>query len=165
MATKKTKTTKKMAVEDLLSELQARFDIIDGKLDALLSKSAALSRMVSTERDPDFKTHATVTKNFPIPQDAGPRERKMYKAVCAECKKDCEVPFVPRAERPVYCKECYRNRRNKNNPRSLPNREELVSEIAKTLNIDIPEPAKTKASKSVKTKSKAKRPKAKSHKR
>ena len=80
MATKKTKTTKKkkvkkkIDVEDLLGELQARFDVIEDKLDMLLSKSAVLSRMVSTERDSGFKTHATVAKKFPIPQDNNRRE-------------------------------------------------------------------------------------------
>lgn len=33
--------------------------------------------------------------------------REMHKAVCSECKKDCEVPFKPTAGKPVYCKECY----------------------------------------------------------
>ncbi len=36
---------------------------------------------------------------------SGPRE--MHKAVCSECKKDCEVPFKPTAGKPIYCKECY----------------------------------------------------------
>lgn len=37
--------------------------------------------------------------------DRGPRE--MHKAVCADCKKPCEVPFKPREDRPVYCKDCF----------------------------------------------------------
>lgn len=35
----------------------------------------------------------------------GPRE--MHKAVCANCGKDCEVPFEPTDGRPVYCSECF----------------------------------------------------------
>lgn len=35
----------------------------------------------------------------------GPRE--MHKAICSDCKKDCEVPFKPIDGKPVYCKECY----------------------------------------------------------
>lgn len=38
-------------------------------------------------------------------RDFGPRE--MHKAICADCKQDCEVPFKPTAGKPVYCKECY----------------------------------------------------------
>jgi len=41
----------------------------------------------------------------------GFRERKMYKAVCAKCGKECEVPFKPIEGKPVYCRDCYRKRR------------------------------------------------------
>jgi len=37
--------------------------------------------------------------------DQGPRE--MHKAVCADCGKECEVPFKPSKDRPVYCRDCY----------------------------------------------------------
>lgn len=37
----------------------------------------------------------------------GYRQRQMYPAVCATCGKDCQVPFEPREERPVYCSDCY----------------------------------------------------------
>jgi CxxC-x17-CxxC domain-containing protein len=39
----------------------------------------------------------------------GPRE--MHKATCADCKQECEVPFKPSGDRPVYCKDCYAKRR------------------------------------------------------
>ena len=38
--------------------------------------------------------------------------REMHKAVCSECKKECEVPFKPRDDRPIYCKDCYSKRKN-----------------------------------------------------
>ena len=45
----------------------------------------------------------------------GPRrdfeQREMHKAVCDECKKECEVPFKPTKGKPVYCKECYAKRK------------------------------------------------------
>ncbi len=37
----------------------------------------------------------------------GSRLREMHKAVCADCKKECEVPFKPSGDRPVYCKDCF----------------------------------------------------------
>ena len=33
-------------------------------------------------------------------------ERQMFDAVCAACGKACKVPFHPRQDRPVYCREC-----------------------------------------------------------
>lgn len=38
---------------------------------------------------------------------AAPREREMYPAVCGRCGKPTQVPFQPRAGRPVYCSDCY----------------------------------------------------------
>ena len=40
--------------------------------------------------------------------NSGPRE--MHKAICSECKKECEVPFKPTEGKPVYCRECFMNR-------------------------------------------------------
>lgn len=37
--------------------------------------------------------------------------REMHKATCADCGKECEVPFKPSGDRPVYCKECFRKHR------------------------------------------------------
>jgi len=42
-------------------------------------------------------------------RDFEPRE--MHKAVCSECKKECEVPFKPTEGKPVYCKECFAKRK------------------------------------------------------
>lgn len=34
-----------------------------------------------------------------------------HKVICADCKKETEVPFKPAGNRPVYCRECYAKRR------------------------------------------------------
>ncbi len=39
--------------------------------------------------------------------------REMHKAICADCKQETEVPFKPSEDRPVYCRECYQQRRPK----------------------------------------------------
>ncbi len=39
----------------------------------------------------------------------GPRE--MHKAVCDECKQECEVPFKPTEGKPVFCRECFQKKR------------------------------------------------------
>lgn len=33
--------------------------------------------------------------------------REMHTATCAQCGKECEVPFQPRGDKPVYCNDCY----------------------------------------------------------
>jgi CxxC-x17-CxxC domain-containing protein len=33
--------------------------------------------------------------------------RQMYPATCGRCGKQTEVPFQPRGDKPVYCRDCY----------------------------------------------------------
>jgi CxxC-x17-CxxC domain-containing protein len=35
----------------------------------------------------------------------GPRQ--LFPAVCAQCGKDTQVPFQPRGDKPVYCRDCF----------------------------------------------------------
>ncbi len=37
----------------------------------------------------------------------------LYPAVCASCGKETQVPFLPRGDRPVYCRECFGQRRGR----------------------------------------------------
>lgn len=37
----------------------------------------------------------------------GRTPRQMHPATCSECGEMTEIPFVPRANRPVYCSTCY----------------------------------------------------------
>lgn len=37
----------------------------------------------------------------------GNQPKEMFKAVCADCGKETEVPFHPSEDRPVYCYECF----------------------------------------------------------
>ncbi|HEX7476064.1 MAG TPA: CxxC-x17-CxxC domain-containing protein [Dehalococcoidales bacterium] len=40
-----------------------------------------------------------------------PSARHMYPVTCTECGKETQVPFEPRAGRPVYCSDCYHKSR------------------------------------------------------
>lgn len=35
------------------------------------------------------------------------RTRQMHKAVCSQCGADCEVPFRPTGDRPIFCSDCF----------------------------------------------------------
>jgi CxxC-x17-CxxC domain-containing protein len=37
----------------------------------------------------------------------GRSPRQMYPATCAQCGKTTEVPFQPRGDKPVYCRDCF----------------------------------------------------------
>lgn len=42
--------------------------------------------------------------------DRGPRQ--MHEAICSECGRETTVPFKPSGDKPVYCRECFQQRRN-----------------------------------------------------
>ena len=44
--------------------------------------------------------------------NAQPRgERQMYEVICDGCGCTTQVPFQPRGDRPVYCRECFERQR------------------------------------------------------
>jgi CxxC-x17-CxxC domain-containing protein len=50
------------------------------------------------------------SRPFDRPRFGGERSggnRQMHTAVCAQCGKDCQVPFRPREDKPVYCSDCF----------------------------------------------------------
>lgn len=38
-------------------------------------------------------------------------ERKMYDVICDGCGRPTQVPFQPRGDRPVYCRDCFDQQR------------------------------------------------------
>ena len=49
-------------------------------------------------------------------RDSGPRE--MHKAICDECGKECEVPFKPSGDKPIYCSKCFETKNGGSSRRS-----------------------------------------------
>jgi CxxC-x17-CxxC domain-containing protein len=39
--------------------------------------------------------------------------QKTFNAVCSECGAECEVPFKPKVDKPVYCHKCWSNHKPK----------------------------------------------------
>jgi len=37
------------------------------------------------------------------------RPMAMYDVVCAKCGKDCQVPFKPTTDKPVFCNDCFKS--------------------------------------------------------
>ncbi len=42
-----------------------------------------------------------------------------FKAVCSECGVECEVPFKPKADKPVYCQKCWLNHKPQRNGKAV----------------------------------------------
>jgi len=47
----------------------------------------------------------------------GSARREMFKATCSQCGGVAEVPFQPRGDKPVYCRDCFSSRPSRPNYR------------------------------------------------
>ncbi len=43
-------------------------------------------------------------------------EKELFSATCSACHKNCDVPFRPNGEKPVFCSACF-NKKNSDGPR------------------------------------------------
>lgn len=100
----KSSQTQASATQDivgLITTLVERLVSLETKMDTVLS------RIPTRPAEPPRQHHLP-----PVPHALSGNRRPMYKAICANCGKNCEVPFKPSAGRSVYCKGCYSARRN-----------------------------------------------------
>ncbi len=42
---------------------------------------------------------------------SGGGQREMYSVTCSDCGQQAEVPFQPRGDKPVYCRDCFQRSR------------------------------------------------------
>ncbi|HEX8806272.1 MAG TPA: zinc-ribbon domain containing protein [Candidatus Aquilonibacter sp.] len=43
-------------------------------------------------------------------RSGGGAPREMFRATCSQCGGVAEVPFQPRGDKPVYCRDCFQSR-------------------------------------------------------
>lgn len=74
--------------------------------------------------------------------DRGDRgDRQMFKTVCSNCGKDCEVPFKPTGDKPVYCSDCFEkmggrdDRKPSREPRNDGRLDEVNAKLDKILSL------------------------------
>lgn len=102
-------------IAELITKMQQQMIILEMKVDVLIE------RLTVKPSVPEIKPQPAPIQHRQIPEPQRQNEVKppagnnagriMHKAVCADCAKECEVPFVPREGRAVYCKECFSKRK------------------------------------------------------
>lgn len=50
------------------------------------------------------------------------RSRQMFSAICSECGKECQVPFKPTSNKPIFCSECFEKKGGGSKPRRFEDR-------------------------------------------
>jgi|GEM_PF-359346 len=106
-----------------LIKIQEKLALLEQKIDILAGRMVSMPGMAKVPEAKPASVPAPVLKPVqPNQGNAGRqgernRSRPMFKAICAECKNECELPFKPSGDRPVYCKECFAQRKAANIPK------------------------------------------------
>lgn len=106
----KKKLNDEQDIASLIINMQAQLSFLEKKIDTLISQAQEKPFKEERHQKPFQRFD-----NFQRQRDARPdnnyRERTLHKAICADCNKECEVPFKPSQDRPVYCKDCFSKRK------------------------------------------------------
>jgi len=100
----------KFGIADLINKMQQQLDAMEGKLDTLISQSSKRPFDKSYSQKP-FRSFDHSNRHDSRRHGNGPRERTYTQAICAECNRECEIPFKPSGDRPVYCSDCFSKRK------------------------------------------------------
>jgi len=92
-----------MDMPGLINKIQAQLIELNKKVDTLINRSLPAARPSSTP-------HVDRT-NLAVRSNERNKGRVMHKAICADCNKECSIPFKPTGDRPVYCQECFARRK------------------------------------------------------
>jgi len=111
----------------LINKLQRQLNAMEKKLDILISQSS--KRPFESPKKPFEASKKPFEKSYsqkpfrrfshPHRRDRGKQgndhqERTYTRVVCADCSKECEIPFKPSGGRSIYCKECFSKRKKGN---------------------------------------------------
>ena len=69
------------------------------------SKYSDNKKSRKSRRDDDVSRSFRNSRNDRFSRD---RKRESTTVTCADCGTECEIPFVPKTDRPVYCSDCFR---------------------------------------------------------
>ncbi len=95
---------------DFINKVELRLCAMEKKLDILISQPSKRPFEKSYSQKPSRSFNHSPRHDRGRGGN-GFRERTFTRVVCAECNKECEIPFKPSGDRPVYCKECFSKRR------------------------------------------------------
>ena len=96
----------------VINKMQEQLVSLEKKIDALLLRSPERPSLEKHFSKP-FHRFDRPSHHDKGERDNNFRERSFTKVICSDCNKECEVPFKPSGDRPVYCKECFSKRKDR----------------------------------------------------
>ena len=82
----------------VIEKIEQKLVVLEKKLDILISQSS---------KRPYSKPSRSFDRSGRRDNRDRDRGKSFTKAICADCNKECEIPFKPTGDRPVYCKDCF----------------------------------------------------------
>ena len=89
---------------ELINKIQELLLALDKKIDTLINRPVPQAR-------PFQNPPVDNNRQQPVSPNDRNTARVMHTAICADCKKECTIPFKPSGERLVYCKDCFSRRK------------------------------------------------------
>ncbi len=91
----------------LLFKINQRLEFLEKKIDALAHHGSG-SDLAPHDRAPAAEQYVQDRRTLRHDDDgAFPEKRVFTKVRCSGCGNECEVPFKPIGDRPVYCRTCF----------------------------------------------------------
>ena len=97
-------------LEGMIVQVQQQLTYLDKKMDTLFSQISTKLSEVQQQPKP-FQRPDQPVRQSEARQSINYKERVLHKVICADCQKECQVPFRPTGERPVYCRDCFAKRK------------------------------------------------------
>ncbi len=132
-------------VVELINKMRQEVAAIDRKIDILISRSSPKPVEIKPFHKP-FQQYDRAHGHSGGREGNSYGQRVLHKAICADCKKGCEVPFRPSGERPVYCKECFSKRKRAGPFKARPDNRPRESAPAQAVHADKPQDVEKKKS-------------------
>jgi len=109
----KKKLKKSSDVTGMMVQIQEQLATMDQKLDSFMTKSLTeLAQALAASKPAPIRPLAPAPAHSNVsPRPSDRQGRPMFSVICFECGNDCEVPFKPNGNRPIYCRECFAKRK------------------------------------------------------
>lgn len=66
-------------------------------------------------------------------ESRGKREFTMTKVICSSCGENCEVPFKPTSNKPIFCSNCFRKEDGRSSHRPASGLEDINKKLDKIM--------------------------------
>ncbi len=101
------------AVEEVTPEPAAESETTEPEVESEIEDEVKEETSEPAAEEPKEET-AQADAPAPTAEPAGTDQqgRTLYNVKCTNCGKDTQVPFQPAAGRPVYCRDCYMQKKN-----------------------------------------------------